>query len=160
MIKGASYLSRYDILCQRLVREQLYTSASLITSPSGVEFKSRHSSLGFILRRSVATPHLLDQPGCVVQQVQASIRIGRCASVPIGFEHFHRHCLPRSPRKQPRRVGDGQRRGIQGGLAVVVLHLATPSGFRPFRHLRHRVIARSKSNCNQALSGDAKRAFP
>ena len=31
--KGASYLSRYDILCQRLVREQLYTSASLITSP-------------------------------------------------------------------------------------------------------------------------------
>lgn len=31
--QGASYLHRYDILCQRLVQEQLYTSATLITSP-------------------------------------------------------------------------------------------------------------------------------
>ncbi|GAW67060.1 type II restriction endonuclease PaeR7I [Geoanaerobacter pelophilus] len=31
--KGASYLKRYDLLCQRLVKEQLYTSAALITSP-------------------------------------------------------------------------------------------------------------------------------
>lgn len=31
--QGASYLKRYDILCQRLVQEQLYTSASLIASP-------------------------------------------------------------------------------------------------------------------------------
>lgn len=31
--KGASYLKRYDILCQRLVQEQLYTTASVITSP-------------------------------------------------------------------------------------------------------------------------------
>lgn len=31
--RGASYLKRYDILCQRLVQEQLYTTASLITSP-------------------------------------------------------------------------------------------------------------------------------
>ena len=31
--RGASYLKRYDILCQRLVQEQLYTSASVITSP-------------------------------------------------------------------------------------------------------------------------------
>ena len=30
--QGASYLKRYDILCQRLVLEQLYTTASLITS--------------------------------------------------------------------------------------------------------------------------------
>lgn len=30
--KGASYLKRYDLLCQKLVQEQLYTSASLITS--------------------------------------------------------------------------------------------------------------------------------
>lgn len=30
--KGASYLKRYDILCQKLVQEQLYTSASVITS--------------------------------------------------------------------------------------------------------------------------------
>jgi hypothetical protein len=33
--KGASYLKRYDILCQRLVKEQLYTTASLITSKRG-----------------------------------------------------------------------------------------------------------------------------
>ncbi len=31
--QGASYLQRYDILCQRLVKEQLYTTASVITSP-------------------------------------------------------------------------------------------------------------------------------
>lgn len=31
--KGASYLNRYDILCQRLVQEQLYTTAAVITSP-------------------------------------------------------------------------------------------------------------------------------
>ncbi len=31
--KGASYLQRYDLLCQKLVKEQLYTTAALITSP-------------------------------------------------------------------------------------------------------------------------------
>jgi hypothetical protein len=31
--QGASYLHRYTLLCQRLVKEQLYTSASLIASP-------------------------------------------------------------------------------------------------------------------------------
>jgi hypothetical protein len=31
--KGASYLKRYDILCQKLVQEQLYTTAALLTSP-------------------------------------------------------------------------------------------------------------------------------
>lgn len=30
--KGASYLTRYELLCQKLVQEQLYTSAALITS--------------------------------------------------------------------------------------------------------------------------------
>jgi type II restriction enzyme len=30
--KGASYIKRYDILCQKLVKEQLYTTASLIAS--------------------------------------------------------------------------------------------------------------------------------
>jgi type II restriction enzyme len=34
---GASYLKRYDLLCQKLAQEQLYTTASLIMSPrSGV----------------------------------------------------------------------------------------------------------------------------
>lgn len=31
--KGASYLQRYDLLCQKLIKEQLYTSASVIASP-------------------------------------------------------------------------------------------------------------------------------
>jgi len=31
--QGASYLKRYDILRQRLVQEQLYTTASVLTSP-------------------------------------------------------------------------------------------------------------------------------
>lgn len=31
--QGASYLNRYDILCQKLVKEQLYTSACVIASP-------------------------------------------------------------------------------------------------------------------------------
>ncbi len=31
--QGASYLRRYDILCQRLVQEHLYTTAAVITSP-------------------------------------------------------------------------------------------------------------------------------
>lgn len=32
---GASYLKRYDLLCQKLVQEQLYTTAAIITSPRG-----------------------------------------------------------------------------------------------------------------------------
>jgi hypothetical protein len=31
--KGASYLKRYDLLCQKLVKEQLYTTATIIASP-------------------------------------------------------------------------------------------------------------------------------
>lgn len=31
-LKGASYLKRYDLLCQKLVQEQLYTTAAVITS--------------------------------------------------------------------------------------------------------------------------------
>lgn len=30
--KEASYLQRYDLLCQKLIQEQLYTTASVITS--------------------------------------------------------------------------------------------------------------------------------
>ena len=31
--KGASYLQRYDLLCQKLMQEQLYTTATLLASP-------------------------------------------------------------------------------------------------------------------------------
>jgi type II restriction enzyme len=42
---GASYLKRYDILCQRLVQEQLYTTAAVITSPKSAAQTGTMSSL-------------------------------------------------------------------------------------------------------------------
>lgn len=43
--EGASYLKRYDVLCQRLVREQLYTSAALMTSPRAAVQSGQFSDL-------------------------------------------------------------------------------------------------------------------
>lgn len=43
--KGASYLQRYDLLCQKLIQEQLYTSASLIASPRTAVDSGDFSSL-------------------------------------------------------------------------------------------------------------------
>jgi type II restriction enzyme len=55
--KGASYLTRYDLLCQKLVKEQLYTSATLITSPRSAaetgEFSAMSAMTG--LRTFVTT---------------------------------------------------------------------------------------------------------
>ena len=42
---GASYLSRYDILCQRLMQEQLYSAASLIASPRDAVGSGVHGAL-------------------------------------------------------------------------------------------------------------------
>lgn len=48
--KSASYLKRYDLLCQKLVQEQLYTTAALITSPRSAaatgEFSEMSSMTG------------------------------------------------------------------------------------------------------------------
>jgi hypothetical protein len=43
--QGASYLKRYDILCQRLVQEQLYTTACLMTSPRDAATSGTYSDL-------------------------------------------------------------------------------------------------------------------
>jgi hypothetical protein len=43
--QGASYLKRYDILCQRLVQEQLYTSAALLASPRKAAETGAYSDL-------------------------------------------------------------------------------------------------------------------
>ena len=43
--QGAAYLKRYDILCQRLVQEQLYTTASIITSPRTAVNSGEYSDL-------------------------------------------------------------------------------------------------------------------
>ena len=43
--QGASYLKRYDILCQRLVKENLYTAATLIASPAETGAGGEYSEL-------------------------------------------------------------------------------------------------------------------
>ncbi len=43
--KNTSYLQRYDLLCQKLMQEQLYTSASVITSPRKAITSGEFSSL-------------------------------------------------------------------------------------------------------------------
>ena len=46
--KGASYLQRYDLLCQKLTQEQLYTTASLIASPRTAAGNGEFSSLSLM----------------------------------------------------------------------------------------------------------------
>jgi Restriction endonuclease XhoI len=43
--KGASYLKRYDLLCQKLVQEQLYTSTALITSSRNAAETGEYSEM-------------------------------------------------------------------------------------------------------------------
>jgi hypothetical protein len=43
--QGASYLKRYDVLGQRLVQEQLYTSAALMASPRAASATGDYSEL-------------------------------------------------------------------------------------------------------------------
>lgn len=43
--KGASYLKRYDLLCQKLVQEQLYTTAALITSPRNAALTGEYAEM-------------------------------------------------------------------------------------------------------------------
>jgi hypothetical protein len=43
--QAASYLIRYDLLCQKLVKEQLYTTAALITSPRSAAETGEFSEL-------------------------------------------------------------------------------------------------------------------
>lgn len=42
---NASYLERYNLLCQKLVKEQLYTTASIITSPESGKDSGEYSDL-------------------------------------------------------------------------------------------------------------------
>lgn len=43
--EGASYLKRYDLLCRRLAREQLYTTAAVISSPRSAAETGEHGSI-------------------------------------------------------------------------------------------------------------------
>jgi hypothetical protein len=42
---GASYLKRYDLLCQKLVKERLYTTAALLASPRDAGVTGHYSQL-------------------------------------------------------------------------------------------------------------------
>lgn len=44
--QGASYQQRYNILCQRLMQEQLYSAASIITSPRTAVSDGAYKNLG------------------------------------------------------------------------------------------------------------------
>jgi len=54
---GASYLQRYEILCRRLVQEQLYTNASMITSTRDGGVNGVYTDVSDVtsLKRFVAT---------------------------------------------------------------------------------------------------------
>lgn len=43
--QGASYLKRYDVLCQRLMQEQLYSAAALMTSPRTSNKRGTHAPM-------------------------------------------------------------------------------------------------------------------
>ena len=43
--QNASYLKRYDVLCQRLMQEQLYSSAAVLASPRGAITTGKFSDL-------------------------------------------------------------------------------------------------------------------
>lgn len=43
--QDTSYLKRYDLLCQRLMQEQLYTTAALMTSPRSANKSGEHAPL-------------------------------------------------------------------------------------------------------------------
>ncbi len=42
---GSSYLQRYDLLCQRLAKEQLYSSAAVIATPRTAAADGAYSEL-------------------------------------------------------------------------------------------------------------------
>lgn len=44
--QGASYVQRYNLLCQKLVQEQLYTAASVMTSPRSAMTDGSYTELG------------------------------------------------------------------------------------------------------------------
>lgn len=54
---GASYLQRYDILCKRLAKEQLYSAASVIAAPRSAVAEGAYSELSSMtgLRSLVAS---------------------------------------------------------------------------------------------------------
>jgi hypothetical protein len=55
--QGASYIQRYDLLCRKLVQEQLYTSAAVIASPASAAADGAYSEVSELtgLKNFVAT---------------------------------------------------------------------------------------------------------
>ena len=43
--RGVSYVQRYDLLCKKLVQEQLYTTATVLVSPSSAARTGRYENV-------------------------------------------------------------------------------------------------------------------
>ncbi|WLG33510.1 PaeR7I family type II restriction endonuclease [Pseudomonas simiae] len=67
---GASYLSRYDILCQRLMQEQLYSAASLIASPRDAVGSGVHGSLSDLTSLKTFVTSLAGHVATVAAQME------------------------------------------------------------------------------------------
>lgn len=67
---GASYLSRYDILCQRLMQEQLYSAASLIASPRDAVDSGVHGSLSDLTSLKTFVTSLAGHVATVAAQLE------------------------------------------------------------------------------------------
>ncbi len=53
VFQNASYLKRYDVLCQRLVKEKLYTAASVISTPRSAIDTGAYAELSALTGLSV-----------------------------------------------------------------------------------------------------------
>src|SRR5262245_47727614 len=79
-----------------------------MTSPRGVEFISRHSSLGRRRLASTGIGHLPDQPCRIVEQVDRPVRVRWRAVLDVRLQHLWRDGLATHLREQLSRIGDRQ----------------------------------------------------
>lgn len=68
----ASYLMRYDILCQRLIKEQLYGAASLLASPRTAATNGEFSELSELTSLKTFVATLAGHVAAVAAQTQES----------------------------------------------------------------------------------------
>ena len=78
--EGASYLKRYDLLCRRLVRERLYTTAAVISSPRSAaetgEYRRQSEMTGIVPPISLDSS-LATHPGSKGEEARDVSEYGR-----------------------------------------------------------------------------------
>jgi len=70
--KGASYLQRYDLLCQRLIQEQLYTTATVITSPRSAAKTGDYSTLSSMTSLTIFVTSLAGHIAAVAARMKTT----------------------------------------------------------------------------------------